>query len=118
MRQKDLVKTFWTLFDQRDFESAGVLLSESFLCHWPCTQEKFDKQSFIKVNVDYPGKWFTKLKQCYETETGVTSIVHVYSNETIDSYYATSFFKFSGDQIVSLEEYWSAIESPPEWRKL
>lgn len=117
MNPKETVKLFWSLFDQQDFEEAGKLLTETFRCSWPCTNEQFDKTSFIKVNVEYPGKWFTKLIKSHETENGVHSIVHVYSNEVVDNYYATSLFTFEEDKISSIEEYWSAIETPPKWRQ-
>ncbi|MBI9103670.1 MAG: nuclear transport factor 2 family protein [Spirochaetales bacterium] len=113
----ETVKEFWSIFDERKYRDAEKLLHEEFEAHWVCTRERFNKEEFIKVNEDYPSRWRTVLKRSYVSGDQVISIVHIFSPDAADQFYATSIFTFDDDKIIEIEEYWAAVEAPPEWRK-
>lgn len=113
--QRNLVTELWHAFDQRNWDSAHKLLHKNLVVHWPHSRERFlGPDNFIAANRAYPGSWRITLTRMHETETGVVTVVKV-SDGTLD-FYATSFFEFLDEKIVSIEEYWASGEKPPQWR--
>jgi len=84
---------------------------------WPQTQERFSRDSFIAMNASYPGRWRLKLMRVEETAEGAVSVIHVTSENAKIGHYATTFYRFEGDLIDSIEAYWAAEEPGPEWRR-
>jgi hypothetical protein len=53
-----VVLALWSAFDAFDFEGAGALLSDDFVCEWPQSGERIrGRDNFVAVNAHYPGKW-------------------------------------------------------------
>lgn len=114
---KDIVIRFWQLFDQAKFGEAENLMSSSAIIWWPNTREVFrSRDRFIMVNQKYPGRWRIFVEKVISKEDLVISVVRVESSETVESYYANSFFKFEDGKINEIIEYWSENAEPPAWR--
>ena len=114
---RETVKRFVDAFDRQDWDKARGCLSRDFWAVWPQTRERFSRDDFIAMNAAYPGRWRLRLRRYEETPEGAVSVVHVTSEEGGAGHYATTFYKFDGDVIRSIEEYWAAEEPAPEWRE-
>jgi len=115
----DIVRNLWDLFDKRRFEDSRKLLKKDVTVKWVTTKEVFiGTDNFIAINTEYPGAWRTiPVKIENYSDDKVFSLTHVFMEDSEEEYYATSFFEFEDGLISSVEEYWSTVESPPEWRR-
>lgn len=112
-----IVRGFWRLFDQGNFEEAGDLMLPEAVVMWPNTREVFrGRGGFIKANAKYPGCWRISIEKLLSLNENVVSVVRVENEEKSMSFYATSFFKFDGGLIGEITEYWSENGEPPRWR--
>lgn len=130
MNEIETVKNLWSLFDERKFVETKPLFHENLEVHWITSKEVFTGADiFIAVNEEYPGSWRTipvKIAKygsgtadgnAESNENKVFSLVHVFAVERTEEFYVTSFFEFKDGLIKRIEEYWSTVENPPEWRE-
>lgn len=82
---------------------------------WPNTNERFAVEEYLRANCEYPGKWHGKIEKMLDTAEGSVTVTRVWSEEF--SVRAISFFRWQGEKILRLEEYWSDDGAPPEWRR-
>jgi hypothetical protein len=83
---------------------------------WPVTAEAFSgAEGIVAVNEKYPAGWVIHVLAVDAMADGrVVSRVRV--DLEPQSFFAVSFFTFSGDLINSVDEYWSTKEEPEAWR--
>lgn len=113
---EEIVKSFWTLFDQAEFAQAGQLMAQAAQIRWWNTRELFaDRDSFIEANRAYPGRWRISLERLESIGDLVITVVKVENADA--SLYATSFFALQEGLIVRIDEYWGDNSEPPEWRR-
>ena len=79
------------------------------------TNERFAVEEYLRANCEYPGKWHGKIEKMLDTAEGSVTVTRVWSEEF--SVRAISFFRWQGEKILRLEEYWSDDGAPPEWRR-
>ena len=84
---------------------------------WPCTNERFTAEEFIRCNCDYPGEWDGEIERFEPTPAGCVTAVHVFSKDRSVSCRVTSFFTFQGKRIARLDEYWADDGPVPDWRR-
>jgi len=114
---KEIIKELWKYFDERKFDKAKELLHKEFKGYWKTTLEIFEtRDNFIEVNKMYPGNWRTQLQKVEMTENGAVSVTYVYSKESENKFYATTFYKFKDNLIYRIEEYWATCEKSSSWR--
>jgi ketosteroid isomerase-like protein len=57
-KNRATVEQLWQLFDARDFEAAGALLHDDFVCEWPQSRERIrGRENYVAINQNYPGTW-------------------------------------------------------------
>ena len=76
---------------------------------------EFFVEEYLRANCEYPGKWHGKIEKMLDTAEGSVTVTRVWSEEF--SVRAISFFRWQGEKILRLEEYWSDDGAPPEWRR-
>jgi len=116
-RQYACVQAFVNAFDSQDWIKAKTCLSPRFEAVWPQTRERFSRDGFIAMNAAYPGRWHLRLQRYEETPQGAVSVIHVTHEDEKIGHCATTFYRFDGDLIASIEEYWATEEPAPEWRR-
>lgn len=86
------------------------------IINWHNTNEQFSTEEYIRANCEYPGDW------CGEVERiellgnlGITA-TRIWLSDNSASFHVTSFFEFSDDKIISLDEYWGDDGVAPQWR--
>lgn len=65
---------------------------------------------------NYPGTWKIRIVKLISIDDIVLSVIKVTSIDNSQSFYAASFFEFTGDYIIEITEYWGEISEPSEWR--
>ena len=112
-----IVKEFWHLFDERNYSATEKLLHEDFEAYWVCTKERFDREYFIQMNEEYPGRWRTVIERLYPSGEQVITFVHIFSPDSEEQFYVSSIFTVEDGKIIQLEEYYANVDNPPEWRQ-
>ncbi len=116
--EADAVRTFWRHMGEGQWDRAADMLDASCTVIWPCTGEVFTKNHFIAVNRAYPGRWAIHVESCAQTSEHTISVVRVESPDHAQVHYAVSFFTFTIEGLIrEIREYWSSVDSPPEWRR-
>lgn len=84
---------------------------------WPCTNEHFALDEYIRANCEYPGSWDGALEQIVYTDTGLVMVIRVFPKDRSASFHAVSFIELKDEKITSMKEYWSDDGQPPKWRR-
>lgn len=84
---------------------------------WPCTNEHFTLDEYIRANCEYPGSWDGTLEQIVYTDTGLIMAIRVFPKDRSASFHAVSFIELKDEKITSMKEYWSDDGQPPKWRQ-
>lgn len=114
----DLINKLWSLFDNKKYFETRDLFHDECEIIIKSSKEIFsDIDLYLQMNYDYPGNWRTVLEKVEILDEGAVSLVHVFSSEENEEFYATTFYKFKGGLISEMEEYWATMETQPEWRK-
>lgn len=119
MNQIEIVKSLWSKFSSGDYEGAKPLFSNKLKVIWPTSREYYESvEEFIAVNEVFGKDWTFEVRHIESTDSNkVISIVYVVSPSCPNSFYATSVFTFTSNQIDKMETYWAFEDSQPEWRK-
>lgn len=106
---------FKDVADQNANNLQRYFLSDAII-NWHNTNEQFSTEEYIRANCEYPGDW------CGEVERiellgnlGITA-TRIWLSDNSASFHVTSFFEFSDDKIISLDEYWGDDGVAPQWR--
>ena len=89
---------------------------------WSNTKEMFTVDEYIRANCEYPGKWNGEIERVDVIEGYEKRVVFVARVWNTEGYtaHSVSFIDFGDTEnelIQYLDEYWSDIAEPPEWRK-
>ncbi|MEO7909687.1 MAG: nuclear transport factor 2 family protein [Roseiflexaceae bacterium] len=100
-----VVERLWQLFDARDFEAAGALLHDDFVCEWPQTRERIrGRENYRAMNQNYPGTWSVSIRRLIaEGDQVASEVVLTYGEEFV---LAVSFFELRDGKIVRQVDYW------------
>ncbi|MDD8014228.1 MAG: nuclear transport factor 2 family protein [Acidobacteriota bacterium] len=114
---EETVREFWRLFDEADYDKAGKLMKADAVVWWPNTREVFrGAAAFMSVNRNYPGRWRASVERVIALGDEVISVTRVESEDTAESFYATSFIRLEDGLIREITEYWGDNSEPPAWR--
>ena len=112
---REIVEALWSAFDALDFDVAGELLHDDFVCEWPQSQERIvGRVNFVAVNKHYPGEWRIEIvKLVTSGPEVVTETLLRYGDQTAR---AVSFFELRDGKIARLREFWPDPYEAPDWR--
>lgn len=115
MERKAILAAFWRAVAAQERDPLWGFFAEGAEVLWPNTNERFSVEEYLRANCEYPGKWNGKIERMLDTAEGSVTVTRVWSEEF--SVRAISFFRWQGEKILWLEEYWSDDGAPPEWRR-
>jgi ketosteroid isomerase-like protein len=112
---RQLVVELWQRMGRFDFEGAGKLLHDDFVCEWPQSNERIrGRENFVTVNTHYPGRWSTDVKRVIvEGDRVASEVALTWENRTI---MVVSFYDIRDGQISREIDYWPEPYTAPEWR--
>jgi ketosteroid isomerase-like protein len=110
-----VVEELWHLFDSFQFEAAGALLHDDFVCEYPQSRERIrGRENFVALNANYPGRWRCRVERIVAAGDAVaTDVALSYGDETAR---AVSFFELRDGKIVKETDYWPEPFAAPESR--
>ncbi|GAP13403.1 ketosteroid isomerase-related protein [Longilinea arvoryzae] len=109
------VLALWDAFDHLDFDAAGALLADDFVCEWPQSGERIrGRANFVAVNAHYPGRWRIRvLRVVAGGDEVVTEVEATWGEEKAR---AISFFRVRNGRICHLREFWPEPYPAQAWR--
>ncbi len=111
------INAFWKDVLSQDRGALAEYFCPDALVRWPCTNEQFTVQEFIRANCEYPGDWDGEIERADRCGDRLVTVVHVFPGDRSASFHAVSFFTLKDGRIMSLDEYWADDGEPPAWRK-
>lgn len=84
---------------------------------WPCSNERFTVEEYIRANCEYPGEWDGEIEQAIQCENEIAAAAHVYLRDQSASFHAAAFIRLKEGKIASMVEYWGDDGSAPAWRR-
>lgn len=111
-----LVRALWRHAQARDWAAMRAAYRSDATMRWPCSDEAFlDADAIVRVNAIYPEGWQLRVHTIDALLDGrVRSIIEV--RQDGQRFFANSVFRFDGNLIAGVEEYWATVLPPPAWR--
>lgn len=111
------IKNFWQAVLSQNKAELKKYFNTDVVISWPCSNEKFGLEEYLKANCEYPGKWDGEIERVEEGKELIISVVRVFPQDQSSSYHVVSFLRLKNDKILEMDEYWSTDEEAPKWRK-
>lgn len=115
MKIPDWIQAYWQAVCGQDGEGMWKFLKEDACIRWHNTNEAFQREEFIQANCLYPGNWQGKVERCEALAEGMLTITRVCGEGCL--FHVISIMQIQGEQIKSIDEYWSEDGEAPAWRK-
>jgi ketosteroid isomerase-like protein len=114
--QRQLVVELWRRIGRFDFEGAGELLHDDYVCEWPQSNERIrGRANFVALNAHYPGRWAAEVKRVIvDGDHASSEVVLTYADQTVT---VVSFYEMRDGKIYHEVDYWPEPYAAPEWRK-
>ena len=116
MDKKEFVIKFWEDVVAQNAKKLKSYFLYDAIINWHNTNERFSVEEYIIANCEYPGHWCGNVERVEIVGDLVISIARVWLVDNDDSFHAVSFFKFQGNKILCLYEYWGEDGVGPQWR--
>lgn len=111
------IENFWKFTLSQNREKMRDFFETNAEIYWYNTNEKFSLEEYLKVNCEYPGNWKGKIEKFEIVDKKIMTIVFVSSLDEKIKCRVISFIQLNEvNKIIKLEEYWSDISLPPQWR--
>lgn len=111
------IEQFWKAVLSQDEKTLRAYFCDEAYVNWHCTNEHFTAEEFIQANCKYPGEWSGEIERTENLGDQVITVTHVYPKDKSMSFHVVSFIKMKLSKIISIDEYWSNDENPPQWRQ-
>ena len=84
---------------------------------WPCTNERFTVEEYLRANCEYPGEWTGAIERVVSAGAQTVLAVRVWPKTGGPSFHCVSFLQWKDGRIAHLTEYWSDDGPAPQWRR-
>jgi hypothetical protein len=106
-----VLEQLWTRIDAADWAGMADLLHPDLEVAFSHTGETFDRDGFVRLNADYPGRWRCTLEELVGSGDRAVSRVRL-SGTGDDVYVAASFAQVQDGLVRTLTEVWCTQEEP------
>lgn len=113
----DIGEFFRDVLEQNK-EKLQSYFHEKAVILWHSSNELFTVEEYIRANCEYPGQWDGEIERIEKTEQTIIMIASVHSADKARHFHLVSFLEIANNLITRMDEYRSADEAAPEWRRL
>jgi len=114
---KKRVLNFWEDVIEQNTIRLQTYFETNAIINWHNTNESFTPEEYIIANCEYPGKWCGEVEKLETVDDLAISVTRVWLLDNSASFHATSFIRFCGEKIISIDEYWGDDGIAPQWRQ-
>lgn len=108
------IHALWQAVAAQDREALAGFFTEDAVVLWPNSGERFSLADYLRANCDYPGQWRGQVEQI--GQDGGVSVTRVWDAEE-HTFRVVSFYRWRGERIERMEEYWGDVGPAPDWRR-
>ena len=105
------------VIDGRRWDELPGLLHPSFVCHYVHTDETFDRDSWVRLNAEYPGFDHLQLQDCVAEGDRAAARSHVtgYTEGQLLHFEVATFITLRDGLIAEMTEVWTDVnQQAPE----
>ena len=84
---------------------------------WPCTNERFTVEEYIRANCEYPGDWRGEIERIVTAADQTILATRVWPKIGGPSFHCVSFLQMQNGRIAHMVEYWGDDGPAPQWRQ-
>ena len=112
----ELLTTYVSVLEARDWTGLGELLAEDVVYRLPQTREVVrGRDDYLRWNTEYPDVWHLRLVEAYGDSTGAAARLSVrIDGEPVD---ALVFVKVADGRLVEITDWWPEAYEPPPGRE-
>lgn len=108
---------FFRAVIEQDADTLRTFFWPSAHIEWPCTNERFSLEEYIRANCEYPGCWRGRVEKLLWNDEGFVMVSRVEPADQSSSFHAVSFVTLCEGKIKYMEEFWADDGSAPRWRQ-
>ena len=100
------------VIDAHDWDALPRLLHDDFVCRLVHTGENFDRDSWVRLNAEYPGFDHLELQECFGTTDRAAARSHVtgHTNEKLQHFEVATFITLRQGLIAEMTEVWTDVD--------
>ncbi|MDQ6656633.1 MAG: nuclear transport factor 2 family protein [Actinomycetota bacterium] len=106
------------VLDTHSWDALPGLLHENFICRFVHTGEVFDRDSWVRLNAEYPGFDHLVLQDCIGSGGRAAGRSHVtgYVDDQLKHFEVATFITLRDELIAEMTEVWTDVEAatPPD----
>lgn len=117
MDARDLMIRLCDAIDAHDWAALPALLHEQFVCRYVHTGETFDRDSWVRLNAEYPGFDHLVLQDLVSSSDRAVARCHVtgYVDGEIAHFEVATFVAIRDELIAEMTEVWTDVaQTPPD----
>jgi hypothetical protein len=106
-----MMKRLAEVIDAHQWDELPLLLHPEFSCHYVHTGETFDRDSWVRLNADYPGFQDFRLVDCVADHERAAGRAHVTgtTDGELQQFEVATFITVRDDLIVDMTEVWTDV---------
>ena len=112
-----LCRAFFEAVLRQDPDRLRRLFRKNAVIEWPCTDERFTLEEYIRANCEYPGDWTGEIVSVLPAAEQTVLITRVFAKDRSESFHCVSLIRRKNGRIAALTEYWSDDGPAPLWRQ-
>ena len=101
----------------QDAQALRAFFHEDALVDWPCSNERFTLNEYIRANCEYPGDWDGEVERVNAADDEIITACRVYLKDRSASFRVVSFLQMKNGKIARMTEYWADDSPAPAWRQ-
>ena len=117
MDASNLLTRLCDLIDSHDWDGLPALLHDEFVCRYVHTGETFDRDSWVRLNAEYPGFNHLVLEDLVSSGTRTVGRCHVtgHVDGELTHFQVATFITVRDARISEMTEVWTdVVLTPPE----
>lgn len=113
MSYENLIRALWRAVAAQDAGAMAEFFTGDTEVLWPNTDERFTLAEYLRANCAYPGQWQGEVEEI--APDGGFSVARVWDGDSV--FRAVSFYRWQGEKICRMVEYWGDVAPAPQWRR-
>ena len=117
LSERDICRNFFEAVLSQKPDKLRKLFQKNAVIEWPCTNERFTLEEYVRANCECPGEWDGEIVSVIPAEKQTVLITKVWPKDKTASFHCVSIIRAKKDKITGLTEYWADDGPVPQWRQ-
>ncbi|KGN31523.1 hypothetical protein N802_03910 [Knoellia sinensis KCTC 19936] len=114
---ESILRRLIELIDAQDWDGLRTVLAPDVTVTFAHTGEQFDRDGYIALNRDYPGRWFLEAQRVVADDRSGAAHALVFNADRSEVHHVGSFASVADGLITELTELWVELTEPDPERR-